>query len=384
MIFKKLSYIAALSFTLSLGTQTAVAQSTPNLVKIASSAFHNCAIADTGQAYCWGDNAFGELGTGTRGSAIRAPVAVVGVRNAVDIAVGASFSCAVRRNGRVACWGYNVYGTLGNGSTRDSLTPVEVQGLRRITHVVAGEYHACALNDRGRVFCWGSNSRGQLGDDNAGWGVAALTPVNVSRMRNATQIAAGGSVTCAVRENGRAACWGANNQGQLGDGTNEERHTPTNVRRMADVTQVTTSGTHSCVLQDTGRVFCFGGNNRGQLGDGTSTGRYTRVRTRSIRDAVHISAGAAHTCAVRENGRVLCWGDNQQGELGDGRQSVWSRTPVRTEGIRRATSVSLAGRHSCAVERNGNASCWGLNSYGQLGAGRTDWNIFTPTPLSWD
>ena len=159
----------------------------------------------------------GSGGTGGGGSATGSGTA---------IAIGADHTCAVLSSGGVDCWGYNVWGQLGNGITTNSSMPVGVSGVTNATAIAAGAGHTCAVLTSGGVDCWGASYAGQLGDgsntgpDSCYYGTCSTTPVAVSGITNAIAIAAGRAHSCAVLTSGGVDCWGDNTSGQLGDGTN--------------------------------------------------------------------------------------------------------------------------------------------------------------------
>ena len=234
---------------------------------------HSCATVTGGGATCWGSNFSGQLGDGTGISSI-APVEVAGLGSGVTSIDGhlADATCAIAGSG-LKCWGRNSEGKLGNGTNSNSTVPVDVSGLSSgVARVAVGIGHVCAVTSSGGVKCWGHNGSGQLGNDSI---VNSNVPVNVVNLSSGVAaVAAGGAHTCALLTTGGVMCWGNNAAGQLGNNTFIEQKTPVHVFGLSSgVTSLTAGGNHTCALLSTGRAKCWGANSDGQLGDGTNTPR---------------------------------------------------------------------------------------------------------------
>jgi len=368
-------------------------------VTIAAGERHTCAILDDGSVSCWGYNSRGQLGDGTnawRNTPTQTSSLGEG-RTAVAITAGSLHTCAILDDGSVSCWGANFDGQLGDGTTTNRFTPTQTSSLgtdRTAIAIDAGEYHTCAILDDGSVSCWGYNGEGQLGDETIDTDTNRNTPTQTSSLgtdRTAVAISAGEYHTCAILDDGSVSCWGYNGFGQIGDGTTDWRFTPTQTSSLGtDRTAVAISAGnyHTCAILDDGSVSCWGANFDGQLGDGTTTNRFTPTQTSSLgtgRTAVAITAGEDHTCAILDDGSVSCWGRNIHGQLGD-----WTNTdrytPTQTSSLgegRSAVAIDVGNYHTCAIIDNGSVSCWGYNNNGQLGDG-TDTDRNRPTPVySW-
>ena len=195
-----------------------------------------------------------------------------------------------------------------------------------------------------------------------------------------TEIALGGSLSCALLTGGAIKCWGDNSAGQLGDGTTTSRTTPVEVSGIKTATSIALGSEHSCAILEGGNVMCWGNGENGELGNDNHDESYIPVEVSRITNATSISLGGSHSCALLTDATVVCWGYNGNGQLGDGTtDDIW--TPVKVDGITTATSISLGG-HSCAVLTDSTVLCWGKNNFGQLGD-RTIIDRYNPVEVVW-
>jgi alpha-tubulin suppressor-like RCC1 family protein len=285
--------------------------------------------------------------------------------HAVFIAAGHADGCELDHAGVARCWGWNIYGEDGIGTTRQTTVPVVVHGLAPARQIAIGFAHTCALLRTSTVKCWGWNRYGQLGDART---TNTRLPVSVRALSGVRSIALGFEHSCALLASGLVRCWGWNYYGQLGTGTYRDAHAPTTVRGLSGVIQITAGYGHNCALLRAGTVKCWGWNKFGQLGNGTTRSEATPVMVAGLGGATSLAAGFGSTCAVLRSGAVKCWGRNQYGQLGNGAHRD-EHVPVMVRGLSGATQTALGYGHTCALLRTRTVKCWGWNLDGQLGTG---------------
>jgi alpha-tubulin suppressor-like RCC1 family protein len=217
----------------------------PGVAEIVTTHDRACALSRTGALTCWGVNDSGNLGDGTR-THRDAPTPVLGIDDAIAVALGGSQSCALRRSGTVACWGYD------DAKRTYQLRPTAVASLRDVVEVSAGHGHACARRVDGSVWCWGYNRYGQLGD---GTQKDRRRPTQVAGIIDAVELAAGYYHTCARSRNGAVACWGNGWGGE--DGTDDRLLVPAKVSAIRRATGIVAVDNGFVALQKNGRfVTC--------------------------------------------------------------------------------------------------------------------------------
>ena len=286
-------------------------------VSASTSGQHLCVLTQPGGVKCWGLNSDGQLGIGNTDYQ-RSIVEVRGLPGkAIAISAGFEHVCAVLENGSVWCWGNNENGQLGDGTTISRMMPVKVQSIENATEVAAGHNFTCALTQGGAVKCWGNEIH--LGiETNAD----STIPVNVEGFSSGVRsISAGSGHACAITANGGLKCWGNWFSGALGVGeTYTSARTPMDVVGLTSgVEFVSAGGRHTCAIITGGNVKCWGDNQYGTLGIGTDETSLLPVDVPGIESASFLATGEAHTCAIA-NGEVLCWGANTAGQIGDGTQ----------------------------------------------------------------
>lgn len=351
---------------------------------------HLCTLHGGGQVKCLGGNDSGQLGDGTN-TARMAPAVVPGLESGVvSLEAGLSNNCAAFNNGQVWCWGSDGSSELGVGTTTAAIQPWPVVALsgQGMAGVAAGSNYTCAFTTSGKLYCWGLNNSGNLGTGAPDFSSYSLPQMVNGISSGASQVAAG-THTCAV-VGGAAKCWGRNDVGQLGNGTQEPASTPSQVSILTSgVSKIAVTPyadqAHTCAVAN-GAAYCWGGNYVGQLGTGSygeTNGIHTPQAVVGLGSGVtDIGAGAYHSCAV-VNGAALCWGLSYYGQVGNGDYGDYDKypTPQAVVGLGSGVTAIVTGsQFSCAVV-GGAAKCWGRNQAGQLGNG-TSADASTPVQVS--
>jgi alpha-tubulin suppressor-like RCC1 family protein len=346
-----------------------------------ASANFGCAASLAGAAYCWGGDDSGRLGIGGGGSkSVPTALPALAGMDVTAFGLGELHACAVAA-GDVWCWGDNSSGQLGDGTFDAHSTPVKVQRPDGVTFVAvsAGVIHSCALAEDGSAWCWGDNSLGELGTSD-GSGAPSATPVQVAVPAGTSfrQLASGAAHNCAVTDADALWCWGYNDFGQVGDGTNTTSIAPVAIAAGTAFRQVGAGYLHSCAVTTAGAVLCWGDNSTGQLGTGSTDPANAPAAVSGSLSAVEVSGGFSHSCALASDGRVFCWGINGSGRLGTGNETD-SAVPVAVQsGAIRFQAVDVGYEHSCALGTDNEGYCWGPNSNGQLGIGSDGGASLTP------
>jgi hypothetical protein len=404
---------------------------------IATSGSAYCAILASSQVDCWGGNGYGGVGDGTStgpdscygygtpptpGPCSESPVSI-GI-SATSLVHSDSNTCAILTSRAVDCWGYNLLGQLGDGTSSgpDTCagglpcgTAPAPTGITA-TSIVGGGVGYCAILTSGAVDCWGQNNYGQLGDGTANGPDDCYYPAvktqsyseppmlthcstsPVATGITATSLASDGSGYCAILPSRAVDCWGLNDDGELGIGMSsgpDNCNLSTSITLSCSTTPVATGiratslasdGGGYCAILTSGAVDCWGANNYGQVGDGTSSGPdscsgqpCTTTPVSAGISATNIISGPYGYCAILTSAEVDCWGQNGDGQLGNGTNGgpeacafglACSTTPLAT-GITATGLAADSGQDPgyCAVLTDGTVDCWGGNAVGELGNG---------------
>ena len=340
------------------------------ITHIAAGGGHACATAMNGSLTCWGWNDQRQLGSEMY-VADPFPRVIPGVMGVASIAAGSLHTCTLDTAGRCSCFGDGQDGELGRGVTVDSAMPGSVSGAMTFASVAAGVSTTCAIDAAHNLYCWGANDHGQLG-------LRDTTPRSMPAtmvMANVASVAMGFQHACAVTMSGTLMCWGSNASGQIGTGgATSMPGVPVAVPGVTDATAVACGRDFTCFVHTSQAISCFGANDFGQLGDGTTNPSTTARSVSGVMDATSISAPSAgtHVCAVRASGLLACWGGNSSGQLGDGSvlphsEPVMVTMPTDIAAVSAGGIANDGSGFTCALDREGRVWCWGDGALGQLG-----------------
>lgn len=277
-----------------------------------------------------------------------------------SVAASSTHTCALTAKGGVMCWGDNSFGQLGDGSVTGSAVPVSVRGLEAGTTALSssGQF-TCALTQDGIVRCWGANESGQLGN---GTTQASSVAVDVSELGSGVlQVSAGVSHACAITASREVFCWGTNGTGELGTGDVTPSAVPVKVKDLPSRAVALDAGNgFTCVTLADASVWCWGDNGDGQLGNGDDSGRLTGEQVPNLEPVSALTAGDAHACVITRDGVVDCWGANWTGQLGIAMASRGSAFPIGVPALPSQGIQSIAGGYNatCALA-SGDVYCWG-------------------------
>jgi len=303
---------------------------------------HTCALKGDGTVACWGDNTEGQLGHAPSFHSITnpTPLAVGGLSGVVALAAGRYHTCALKSDGTVACFGKNSEAELGSAATgTQSVTPTTVTGISNAVAISAGSgYFTCALKADTTVACWGDNESGQLGTGQStpsqtGTPQTVLTAQGTP-LNRVLAIRSGALHTCAIVNDGSYSvyCWGNNSYQQSSSGASNVVYAATPQAGLSGVLLLSASMYNSCSIDIYSSFKCWGSNDYGesiaQAGGGShviTPTAVTPLQGTSLPE--YMSGGNEFTCALQADGRATCFGRGNSGQLGNG-ASLASPTPV--------------------------------------------------------
>jgi alpha-tubulin suppressor-like RCC1 family protein len=244
--------------------------------------------------------------------------------------------------------------------------------------VSVGGDHTCGVRANGKLYCWGADAEGQVGNGGES-SEPVIAPRRIGTFEDWAYVATGGSHTCGVRRNGKLYCWGSDGAGQVGDGDATAATAPRRIGTFEDWATAGAGYAHSCGVRTNGKLYCWGSDEFGQVGDGDAVGNSTVPRRiGTFEDWATADGGYGHSCGVRKNGKLYCWGSDNFGQVGDGDNPTEAAAPRRIGTFEDWANVSALNSHTCGTRRNGKLYCWGYDTFGQIGDGGDNVNALAP------
>jgi alpha-tubulin suppressor-like RCC1 family protein len=367
----------ALNVTLPCSNEPRRIVDDPGFVTLAGGQFHTCGLTADGEAYCWGSNQFGALGTGATQRVVPRPVRVATALRFAGLTAGSQHTCGWTAEGAGYCWSSNDWVELGIGPGEPATPgPQKILGEIDFVQMSGGVRHTCGVARDGFAHCWGTDWWGQVG--RGVWDMARVpTPSPVVGGLTFISVGAGRDATCALTHDGEALCWGLGESGALGtrgtgicsDLLGQRRCSPSPVRVDSPLrfSSLHTGSGHSCGLTPAGEAYCWGDS--GQAPTGTApVDPFVPSPVENHRFRL-LSAGGATTCGITDAGDTLCWGFNHSGQIGSGSTSYYIERPATVLGGHRFRTLAVGQNHVCAITGAGDTFCWGRNDAGQLGIG---------------
>jgi len=296
-------------------------------VQLATYGRHTCGLTAEGKAYCWGYNGWGALGANSNAGQSYTPMAVATNQTFRSISAGSDHACAITFDNVGYCWGNNDWRQLGTGTSATASSPVQIAGGISFASITAGAAFTCGVATlNGVAYCWGANSIGQTGDGKTiNYGnVFVSAPQQVVGSQAFKSISLGNQFACGVTMAGQGYCWGSNNS-KFGAGPTNDSSTPVAISGGLTFRSISTGNTHACGVTTQDAVYCWGANGNGQLGVSLQNGSNVPVRAAGNLTAAEVSASgigtgsASHSCMITSDRlSVYCFGRNDVGQLGNG------------------------------------------------------------------
>lgn len=356
-----------------------------------------CALSPVGQVACWGANEAYQLAGASASESCQVvtlnivypcatrPRASPTAERFVAVSAGFQFACALRADGQAFCWGSNTYGQIGTdtlatacapvlqGPTTCATRPVPVDGAVRFSAIGTGQHHACGLATDGTAWCWGNGSQGAVGQGAYVSRVAA--PTAVAGSVRFVQLAVGGYVSCGLDAAGAAWCWGQGSAGANGQAGYAAVNVPTPVATGVRFSTLAAGRWHTCGLAVDGRAWCWGESIHGESGSVAAFNAQIIFAPTAMDDGRAwrtLALGAAVSCGIAASGAGACWGDNSFGQVGAGTINTFDprvQSPLPLSLAASLDQVDAGWASACAVRTGGLLFCWGHNDSGTLGVG---------------
>ena len=349
---------------------------------ISGGALNSVALKGDGTVWAWGRNIGGESGSNFINTAVitNATLMNAGLTNGLAVAAGGwdssyeAHTLVLKSDGTVAASGYNSYGQLGDGTTATRTSFVNVTNLTNIVAIAAGGYHSMALKGDGTVWSWGYNAYGELGIYTNANVSAKATPGRITNLVNVVALAAGEFHSLALKADGTVWAWGYNNDFQIGNSNKATSvYSPVQVTNLANIVAIAAGGSLSMALKADGTVWVWGDNSHGQAGNGyKSTSQPIPIMVTNLSQVVAIATGGYHALALRADGTVLGWGMNAAGQVNYGASGADVLIPSPLiKSLPGVISVAAGEYHSLVLMNDGTVQAFGSDTYGQSGVVQT-------------
>ncbi len=274
------------------------------------------ALKTNGTLWVWGRNDFG-LGNDPSNPA-NIPSQVGTETDWKFVTTGGAHTLAIKNNGTLWGWGRNDFGQLGNGTFGHTNVPIQAGTANDWETATAGTFHSLAIKTNQTLWSWGYNFHGQLGHGTAGFGTEVNTPTQIAALA-ANQwkcIATGGRHSMAITETGNLWVWGNNNSYALGlnDGS-FYKSVPTRLGNATNWKSAIGGYDHTFAIKEDHTLWAWGANTDGQLGDGSFTNRAAPVQVNTVANWEIADGGLQHSAFLKD-GDIFTTGRNNYGELG--------------------------------------------------------------------
>jgi len=343
-------------------------------VEFASTNQITVAITTNKELFVWGSNKFGQVGDGKGGVNEKQYTPLKILSNIASVAMDGESVAAITTTGDLYTWGRNQYGQIGNGkSGTDEIQTTPVKVLSNVASVTMNQGTVAALAENGDLYTWGKNQYGQVGNGKSGTDAVQKTPVKI--LSNVAKLTENDGPAAAITTNGDLYCWGANWFGQVGNGTRDHQTKP--VKVLSDVLSVSTSST-TLAITTNGDLYGWGYTEMGQVGNGKKMPEDSQTTpVKVLSNVASVTATLTNSAAITTSGDLYCWGENGDYQIGNGTFTMQA-TPFKVLS-NVASFTNSKGINPAAVTKNGDLYTWGNNADGQIGNGQSG---LTDDPLS--